>query len=394
MAILFWILPALALFLTGCNQKKEAAAPAAEEIVIGQFASLTGSIATFGQSETKGIKMALTEINKAGGIAGRPIRIVLEDDQGKPEEAQTVVTKLINKDRVVVVMGGSASSNSLAAAPVCQASRIPMLSSSSVNFKVTQVGDCIFRVCFTDVFQGEVLADFAASSLAIKDVAIFFDVKTDYSVGLKGYFEKRFLKLGGKVVAEESYSQGDKDFTAQLTSLKSKNPSAIFIPGYYTEVGLIALQARKLGITVPLFGGDGWDSSKLLEIGGVSLNDCYFATHFAVEDPNPLLQQFVTNFKTTYPGETPDAMAALGYDGAMFLFDAIKRAAAPTPDNIRQALADTKIFNGVTGSISLDENRNAIKPATIMQIKDGKIGFKEALKPAPTVAAPADTAKS
>ena len=375
---------ALTFGLSACNKKESAgekAAPeAASEILIGEFGSLTGGTATFGQSTQKGIEMAINEVNAAGGVLGKQIKVIVEDDQSKPEEAQTVVTKLINKDRVVAILGEVASSNSLAGAPVCQAAKIPMLTPASTNPKVTQVGDYIFRSCFIDPFQGQVMAKFTAVSLKLKKVAILRDIKSDYSVGLANFFKEGFTKLGGTVIADESYSAGDKDFTAQLTSLKGKKPEAILIPGYYTEVGLIARQARKLGIKAVLLGGDGWDSEKLWEIGGEALNGSYYSNHYSVDDPSPAIQKFVADFKGKY-NSTPDAMGALGYDAAMILVDAIKRAGSARPDSIRAALATTKDFKGVTGIISLDADRNAVKSAVVLEVRDGKYVFKESVAP-------------
>jgi branched-chain amino acid transport system substrate-binding protein len=363
--------------LNGCNKKQ----PDSSEILIGEFGAMTGGMATFGQSTDKGITMAVQEVNAAGGVLGKQVRVISEDDQGNPEEAQTVVTKLINKDRVSAILGEVASSNSLAAAPVCQQSGIPMVTPASTNPKVTQVGNYIFRICFIDPFQGKVMAKFAFNSLKVKKVAILRDINSDYSVGLANFFKQNFEAMGGEITSDESYSQNDKDFSAQLTSIKSTNPEAIFVPGYYTEVGLIARQARTLGISVPLLGGDGWDSEKLWEIGGDALNGCFFSNHYSVDDPSPAIQNFVTAFKGKYGGETPDAMSALGYDVAKVLIDAIRRANSDNPDSIRMALATTQNFAGVTGAITLDSNRDAVKPAVVLEIKDGKFAFKETVAP-------------
>ncbi len=238
------------------------------EIVIGEYGSLTGTTATFGQSTDNGIKLAFDEINAAGGLLGKKIKVLVEDDRSQPEEATTAVTKLINQSHVVAVLGEVSSSRSLAAAPICQSNKVPMVSPSSTNPRVTQVGDYIFRVCFIDPFQAPVMAKFAANTLKVKRVAILTDVRNDYSIGLQTFFRQSFKSLGGEIVAEQSYSEGDSDFRAQLTQIKSVNPEAIYVPGYYTEVATIARQARELGITVPLMGGDGWDSPKLFEIGG------------------------------------------------------------------------------------------------------------------------------
>ncbi|MCI0411242.1 ABC transporter substrate-binding protein [bacterium] len=361
--------------LAGCSSQNTS-----DEIVIGGYGALTGTTATFGQSTQKGIEMAFHEVNQKGGLLGKKFRLVMEDDQGKPEEAQTVVSRLINRNRVVAVIGENASSRSLAAAPVCQQAKIPMVSPSSTNPKVTEVGDFIFRVCFIDPFQGKVMAKFAAETLKVKQVAILRDIKNDYSVGLAEVFTQSFEQSGGKIIANESYSEGDSDFSAQLTSLKQHNPEAIFIPGYYTEVGLIARQARKLGITVPLLGGDGWESPKLWEIGGEALNDCYYSNHYSLDDPSPTVQKFVQAYKARYQ-EVPDAVAALSYDAAGILFHAIAKANSAEPQKIRDALATIRNYSGVTGQITIDEKRNALKPAVVLKVKDGKLEFVQSIQP-------------
>ena len=350
------------------------------EIVIGEYGSLTGTTATFGQSTDNGIKMAFDEINTAGGVLGKKLKVLVEDDQSKPEEATTAVTKLINQNHVVAMIGEVSSSRSLAAAPVCQANAVPMVSPSSTNPRVTQIGDYIFRVCFIDPFQGAVMAKFAANTLKVKKVAILVDVRNDYSVGLQTFFRENFRQLGGQIVAEQSYSEGDSDFHAQLTQIKAVNPEAIYVPGYYTEVGTIARQARELGLAVPLLGGDGWDSPKLWEIGGTALNGCYLSNHYSVDDPSPLVQKFVGDYKTRYKA-TPDALAALGYDAAKILADAMSRAGATEGAKVRDALAATKDFAGVTGKITINKDRNAVKPAVVLKVENGKFVFVETVTP-------------
>jgi branched-chain amino acid transport system substrate-binding protein len=351
-----------------------------KDIVIGEYGSLTGGIATFGISTKNGSELAFEEINKKGGVLGKQVKLLVEDDQSKPEEAGTVVTKLINQSGVVAVLGHVASSHSLAAAPICQSNQIPMISPSSTNPRVTQVGNYIFRVCFIDPFQGAVMAKFTADTLKLKKVAILVDVRSDYSVGLQTFFRQQFRQLGGEVVVEQSYSQGDSDFRAQLTAIKAANPEAIYLPGYYTEVGTIVHQARELGITVPFLGGDGWDSPKLWEIGGAALNGCYFSNHYSTDDPNPLVQKFVADYKAKY-GQTPDALAALAYDAARILGDAITRAGSTDGAKVRDKIAETKDFPGVTGSISINADRNAVKPAVILKIENGKFLLVETIKP-------------
>lgn len=357
-----------------------ACAKAGNEILIGEYGSLTGGTATFGQSTHQGIMLATEEVNAAGGLLGRPVKVITEDDQSRPEEAKTAVLKLIKQNRVVAVLGEVASSRSLAAAPECQKSKIPMISSASTNPKVTEVGDYIFRTCFVDSFQGEGMAKFALEQLGLKKVAILTDVKNDYSVGLAEFFEKTFKAQGGEIVEKQSYSEGDIDFRAQLTAIKGKNPEGVFVPGYYTEVGLIARQARELGITGPLMGGDGWDSAKTVEIGGDAVNGCYYGNHYASDDPDPKIQAFIQKFKSKF-GEVPDAMAVLGYDAASLLYDAIKRAGSADSSKIRDALAATKDFGGVSGTLSMDENRNAKKKLVILKIEGGKVKFQAEVKP-------------
>jgi branched-chain amino acid transport system substrate-binding protein len=364
--------------LSSCSRNPEG--QNTSEIVVGEYGSLTGTTATFGISTKNGIDLALDQINQAGGVLGKKIRVIVEDDEGKPEEAQTVVTKLITKDNVIAVLGEVASSRSLAAAPVSQQNRIPMISPSSTNPKVTQVGDYVFRVCFIDPFQGFVMAKFATNTLKVKNVAVLRDIKNDYSVGLADVFIDNFKKMGGNIVSDQSYSEGDTDFSAQLTAIKSTNPQAIFVPGYYTEVGLIARQEKKLGLTVPLLGGDGWDSPKLWEIGGEALNGSYYSNHSSMDDPSPAIQKFVADYKARY-NQVPDALAALAYDSANMLADALKRAGTTEASKLRDAIAQTKDFPGVTGKITLDKDRNPVKPAAVLRVKDGKLEFVEAVSP-------------
>ncbi len=384
--------------LVGCGD----GGSARNELVIGEYGSLTGSDATFGQSTKMGIELALDEINaqSQGLIGGLPVRVVVEDDQGRPEEAATVVQKLINQDRVIAVLGEVASSRSLAAAPICQEAGIPMISPSSTNPRVTEVGDAIFRMCFIDPFQGTVMAKFASQNLGLKRVAILKDVKSDYSVGLTQYFTDAFVAAGGTIAVEQAYAAGDQDFSAQLTAIKSKKPEAIFIPGYYTEVGLIARKARELGLTMPILGGDGWESEQLLSIGGEALNGAYYSNHFAVDNPDPRLQAWLKSFKDKF-GKEPDAIAGLAYDAAMVLFShlealhreddvlfqALGSAKPDSPERkealkkLRAMIAATKDYPGVTGNITLDSMRNATKSAVVIEIKGGQKVYNTTVHP-------------
>src|SRR5471032_1510046 len=291
---------AVSLFLTGCNKPSSNSAANSDVIKIGEFASMTGSEATFGQSSHDGTQLAIDDLNAAGGVLGKKLELLMEDDQSQAGQPATVVRKLISRDGVVAILGEVASSRSLEAAPICQENKIPMISPSSTNPKVTAVGDYIFRVCFIDPFQGTVMANFALNTLHLKNVAVLTDVKSDYSLGLAKFFKDGLVAGGGKIIADQNYSGGDKDFNAELTAIKAANPDGIFVPGYYTEVGLIALQAKQLGINVPLFGGDGWESSALISIGGAALEGDYYSTHFSPEDTAAAVQDFVKKYRARY----------------------------------------------------------------------------------------------
>jgi branched-chain amino acid transport system substrate-binding protein len=353
---------------------------AANEIVVGEYSSLTGTTATFGQSTHNGIVMALDEANQAGGALGRKIRLVTEDDQSRPEEAATAATKLIHQDRVVALLGEVASSRSLAAAPIAQANKVPMITPSSTNPRVTETGDYVFRVCFIDGFQAPVMAKFVAERLGLKRVAILYDVRNEYSLGLRQFFTETFQRLGGTVVAEQSFGEGDSDFRAQLTALKPSRPEAIYVPAYYTEAATIARQARELGLDVPLLGGDGWDSQRLFEIAGPALDGSYITNHYAADDPNPVIQRFVSAYKGKH-GVAPDSLAALGYDAARILVEAIRRAGSTDTPRVRDALAATRDFPGVTGSITLDAKRNAVKPVVMLKVEGGRFRYVETYPP-------------
>lgn len=383
---------AAALGLTaGCNKSNNGTADsgsasggtAAGEnaIIVGEFASLTGKEATFGQSSHKGTMLAVEEINAAGGVNGRKLVHKFEDNQSKAGESATVVKKLIARDGAVAILGEVASGRSLEGADVCQANKVPMISPSSTNPSVTEKGDYIFRICFIDPFQGTVMARFARNTLKATKVAVLTDVAQAYSDGLARYFKEQFTKDGGTIVADQKFSSGDKDFKAQLTSVRGANPEAIFVPCYYTEAALITRQARDLGITIPIFGGDGWEAPELLQIGGKAMENTYYSTHYSPEATDEAVVTFVKKFKGRFGNETPDAMAALGYDSVYFLADAIKRAGGTDKQKLRDALAATKEFVGVTGKTSMDANRNATKPAVIVQVKDGQFKYLETIAP-------------
>jgi len=378
------------LVMGGCKQEETVetgAIPGAvpQTIKIGLYTAMTGSLAPYGQSTRSGMLMAIDEVNAVGGVQGKRLQLITEDNAGKPEQSVTVVQKLISSDNVLAILGEVASSNSLAAAPLCQKAKVPMITPISTSPEVTKKGDYIFRTCFIDPFQGTIGARFAAKQLKAKTVAILVDNKSDYSRGLARFFEQEFNKTG-KVVATFYYSAGDGDFRVQLTAIKAKKPDVLFIPGYYTEVSLIALQARQLGLKQPLLGGDAWDSPKLVEIGKNAVQGAYFSTHYAPASKEKRVQDFVAAYKKKYNGTTPDSLAALGYDAAQMLVAAIKKSGSTTTSEnsrqkLRDALAQTTNFPGVTGDITLDKDRNAVKPAVMLQVRGKKFEYVSTVKP-------------
>jgi len=341
-----------------------------DKVKVGVFMSMTGDTANFGISSTNGIKMAADEANAAGGINGKQIELDVQDDRSDPSEAATIVTKFVTQDGVNAILGEVASSRSIAAAPIAQNAKIPMLTPSSTNPEVTRKGDYIFRSCFIDPVQGAAIAQFAARTLKAKRAAIMVDRKNDYSTGLETVIKATFARMGGEMVQTQSYQAGDQDFNAQITSIKGANPDVIFVPGYYGDVALFAKQARDKGVTVPLVGGDGWDAKQLYEIGGKALNGCYFTNHYSPYDTDPAVVKFVTDYKARY-GSIPDALAATAYDAAKIMFDAIKRASSLDGKAIRDSLAATKDFPGVTGRVTFNSDRDAVKPIVMIEIKDG-----------------------
>src|SRR4051812_5439798 len=361
--------------VAGCRSSSKS-----DQIVVGHYASMTGAEATFGQSTDNGIRMAVDEINAAGGAMGKKFQVITYDDKSDAREAATAVTRLVTNDRVTAVVGEVASKLSLEGAPICQQNGVPMITPSSTNPKVTEVGDMIFRVCFIDPFQGFVCAKFARENLKAQKAAILYDQSQTYSVGLQAEFEKSFVKLGGQITTKAAYQKGEQDFTSLLTSIRSTKPDIIFLPGYYNDVGTIASQARKIGITVPLLGGDGWESPVLAKVAGDAINGCFYSNHYSPQDPSPKVQEFIQKYKKLY-GNTPDSMAALGYDATQILRDAINRAGSLSGTSIAAQLAKTKDFDGVTGKITIDEHRNAVKSAVILEMKNGAPTYVTTITP-------------
>jgi branched-chain amino acid transport system substrate-binding protein len=361
--------------VAACERRPGAAGDSGGDVVIGMYGSLTGDGASFGQSSKEGTELAVDEINKAGGLlGGRKFRLLVEDNQSKPEEASNAVTKLITQDKVVAVLGEVASRRSLAAAPIAQRYQIPMITPASTNERVTAVGDYIFRVCFIDPFQGEVLAKFAFNDLKARKVAILKDIGQDYSVGLTDSVARNFTKLGGQVLEPVSYTSSDSDFKAILTQVRSQKPDAMFVTGYYSEAAIITRQARELGMTMPILGGDGWVGDALRN-GREALNNSFISNHYSGDNPDPLVQGFVRAYRERF-GRDPDAIAALAYDAVKVLVDAMNRAKSTEGPKVRDALAATDI-PGVTGRLKMNAQRNVDKPAVIQEVTyaNGQVTF-------------------
>jgi branched-chain amino acid transport system substrate-binding protein len=381
----------MAVGLAGCSKSSDSGSSSggggSDVIKIGTNLELTGTVAAFGQSQLKGINLAVEEINAAGGVLGKKLEIISQDNASKKEESTRVATKLISEDKVDVLMGGTISGDTFAAVDVANNKKTPLLTASATNDNITfdskknKLNEYVFRACFTDSFQGKVMADFASKKLNAKNAVIYIDNSSDYSKGLAKSFKTAFEKNGGKILAEESYQTKDTDFKAVLTRIKTLNPDVIWVPGYYEEVGKIVKQARELGINVPMMGGDGWDAPQLVEIAGKeALNNTFISNHYISTDPDPKVQKFVEAFKKKN-NEVPDAMAVLGYDATYMLADAIKRAGAVDKEKIKEALANTKDFEGVTGKIALDKNHDPVKAAVVLRYKDGKQEFETKIQP-------------
>jgi branched-chain amino acid transport system substrate-binding protein len=396
------LLAALAVMVAGCEKKTQPASPDTEAgkqpaqaqggttpatpptnsdtLLLGVATSLTGGQATFGISTRNGIDLAVKEVNAAGGVKGKKLEMRVYDTQGRPEEAAQAVTRPITQDKVLLILGDVASSNSLAMAEKAQAAGVPMITPSSTNPAVTEKGDYIFRVCFIDPFQGFVMAKFARETLKASKVAVLQDNKRAHSNGLTEVFTRKFTEMGGRVTTTESYSQGDSDYRAQLTAIKRAAPEAIYVPGYYSEVGVIARQSKELGLNVPLLGGDGWDSEKLYELGGSAIQGSYFSNHYSPDNPEPRIQKFVADYKAAYGG-VPDALAALAYDAAKVAAAALEKAPDTSGKAVRDAIAQTRNFPGIAGTITLDEKRNAVKPAVVLKVGDGKSEYMTTVNP-------------
>jgi len=375
----------LAGLLTGCGGGA-ATSSNDKEIKIGANMELTGGVADYGKQTLSGMLLAIKEVNAAGGVLGKKIVLVQADNKSESSEAANATTKLITQDKVSAMLGPVTSSNALASVQIAQDNKVPLITPTGTNAKITvddskQARPYAFRGCFIDPFQGVIMANFANKALHAKTAVIYIDSSSDYSKNLGESFEESFGKTGGQIIGKEAFLQKDQDFKAALTKIKSMNPEVIFLPAYYEEVGKIVKQAREIGITVPILGTDGWDNAKISEIAGsTALNNTFFSNHYSPEDNDPKVNQFVAAYKAEY-NEAPSAFAALGYDTTLMLIDAIKRANSAEPAKIRDALEQTKGLELVTGVLTLDANHNPIKSAVVIELKDGKRTFKEKVNP-------------
>ncbi|MFJ8263989.1 ABC transporter substrate-binding protein [Rummeliibacillus sp. NPDC094406] len=377
--------------LAGCgskdNSSSSSSGSSSKEIKVGLNLELSGAVASYGSGISKGAKLAINEINEAGGIDGKKIVPVEIDNKSENSEATAAAIKLATQEKVVAQIGSATSGNTVAAVQIANKYKMPIIGPSATSETVTvtekgQLNDYAFRTCFIDPFQGQIAANFALNNLKAKNVAIYADSASDYAKGLAKSFKETVEQNGGKVVAEESYVAKDTDFKSTLTRLKSKKPDFIYIPGYYEEVGLIIKQARAAGIDVPLMGGDGWDSPKMVELAGKdSLNNTYFTNHYSAEDPDEKIQKFVKSFKEENGDQAPDAFNALGYDTVYWLKDAIERAGSTNGEKIKDALESTKDLSLVTGNFSVDDKHNPVKTATVLEFKDGKQVFNSKVNP-------------
>ncbi|RFU62736.1 ABC transporter substrate-binding protein [Bacillus sp. V59.32b] len=374
------------LLLAGCGGGSESSGGSGggDTIKIGANMELSGGVASYGQSGVQGLELAFDEINKEG-IDGKKLELVKVDNKSDAAEATQGALKLATQDKVAVMVGAATSTNTLAQVQIATDQKIPLITPTGTNPDITgkgdKVNDFVFRTCFIDPFQGTVAANFAQSKFQSKNAAIFIDTASDYSKGLAKAFEESYTKAGGKIVAEEAYVAKDTDFRATLTRIKSAKPDFIFLPGYYEEVGLIVKQAREAGIDVPIMGGDGWDSPKLVEIaGGDALDNTFITNHYSAADPDPKIQDFVKAYEAEYKS-TPDGFAALGYDTGYMIADAIERAGSTDPEKIKEALAETKDLALVSGNITLNDHHDPIKSASILKYEAGEQTFDSKVDP-------------
>lgn len=373
----------LAGLASGCGggEKK------ADTIKVGANLEMTGGSASYGISSKNAIELAFKEINEKGGINGKQLELVVADNKSEAAEATNAMQKLVSQDNVVAVIGPNLSSSVIAASAINNSAKVLDIAPMATNPYVTvdqasgKTKDFNYRTCFIDPFQGTVMAKFATAELGVGNAAVLIDNSSDYAKGLAQFFKENFVKEGGAVTAEESYLQKDTDFKATLTKIKATNPDFLYVPGYYQEVGLIVKQARELGMNMPIAGGDGWDSAKMPEIAGAAaLNNTYFSSLYSPEDSSDINKNFVAAYEKAY-GQKPDVFAALSYDSALLVAEAIKNAGSTEPAKISEAMAKINGFSGVSGSVTFDDKHNPVKSAVILEYKDGAQSLKTKINP-------------
>lgn len=371
----------LASLMSGCGGDKKKDAAAGDTIKVGASFELTGNVANYGKAILSGAKMAIDEVNEKGGVNGKKLTLVESDNKSEPSESGNSVTKLVTQDKVVAIIGPATSGCVAASSPITAANKVPQIAPSATASAITvdngNVREFMFRACFIDPFQGQVMAQFADSSLKVKNVAILYDSSSDYSKGLADVFQKTLESKGGKIVAKEAFLSKDLDFKASLTKIKATNPEAIYVPGYYEEVSKIIKQAREIGIDVPLMGSDGWESPKLAEIAGKdALHDCYYVSAFSAQDQDPSVQKFIKDYKAKYQKD-PDIFAMQGYNAGLVLADALKRSNNATGSKLAKAIAETKDLPIASGKLTYDANHNPIMSALIISLDGGTANLKE-----------------
>ncbi len=370
---------ALMFVLTSCGKSAEEKEEDSTKIKIGGLAPLTGDVAVYGTASSKGTKLAFEEANKDGGVLGKQIEFILEDEKGDQNEAVNAYNKLVNNKEVLAIIGDVTSKPAAAVAIESQKDGIPMVAPTATAANVTEAGENVFRACFLDPFQGKTMAKFSKDKLKYTKVAIMYNNADDYSTGLAEAFKQEFEKNGGKIVSYEAYGGDDVDFKAQLTKIKGQDPEALFIPDYYNTVAKIAAQSKDTGLKVTLLGADGWDGVLDKVQSPDLVEGAYFCNHYSPDDTDPKVKDFISNYKAKY-NETPNAFAALGYDAGKILIAAIEKAGSTDKDKVIAALKDTEIET-VTGKITFDKDRNPIKSVTVLQIKNGKSVFYEKVNP-------------
>ncbi len=356
-----------------CKQSAPASKPAdtTGNIKVGLYADLSGQTSALGQAAKNGIEMAKDEINQAGGIGGRQLELLAEDDKGQADGASAAVSRLIDQNQVSVVVGEVGRMSSAAAVSKAQGSKVPLITLTSTNPKVAQAGDYVFNLGYSSSFQGEAMAKYAANNLKAKTAAILSESGWEDGATLANSFEENFTKLGGQVVQKQSYAQTDQDFNGQLAAINTANPDVIYLPGRSAQLGNIAKQAKQAGIKATLLGGDGWNDPQVFQAGGAALDGAYITSNYSADDPSPAARKFTSDYKKRY-GNQPDAVAALAYDAMQLIADALKRAGTSEPAKLRDAIAQTANFNGITGGMTINAERRLNKPALIFKLQDGK----------------------